>query len=402
MASSILARFAVNMQTVVLVLFALQHYKSPQLAGAVVFAATFPGPMLSPFAGALLDRRGRIGLIGLDYCVAAASMLSIGGLAAGGALPAWLLLLIAGLGSLTGPLSNAGARSLYPLIVPRLLWDRANAVDATSFMLASIAGPALGGTLVATLGADAAMIATGSIMGVATLFLAGIRLPKPAAPAGSLAHAAWAGVVYVVQQPVLRTQMVAQSISSASGGVVTVVLPILVLTRLHGGAATVGLLWATLGGGGIVGSFISGRFDSSGREMRMIVFGCAISAAMILSLLWLNSIGSIAVALFLGGALRSGQSIALFSMRQRHTDPAWFGRAFAILMSVNWMGVAAGSALAGQVAAHSVDAALEVGAGLAVASGVLFVTLGRRVRRGTAPGIDAAAAWPRPSPPATR
>jgi predicted MFS family arabinose efflux permease len=377
----VLARFSVNMQTVVLVLFALQHYRSPQLAGAVVFAATFPGPVLSPFAGALLDRRGRIGLIGLDYCVAAASMLSIGGLAAAGALPAWLLLLIAALGSLTGPLSNAGARSLYPLIVPRPLWDRANAVDATSFMLASIAGPALGGTLVATLGADAAMIATGTVMGVATLFLIGIHLPRPKAAVESLTRAAWGGVVYVARQPVLRTQMVAQSIFSASSGVVTVVLPVLVLTRLHGGAATVGILWATLGGGGIVGSFFAGRIDSNGREMRMIVYGCSANAAMILSLLWLNSIGSIAVVLFLGGALRSTQQIALFSMRQRHTDPAWFGRAFAILMSVNWMGVAAGSALAGQAAAQSVDLALGLGVGLSVASAVLFVTLGRGALR---------------------
>ncbi|HEV7678700.1 MAG TPA: MFS transporter [Candidatus Dormibacteraeota bacterium] len=387
MASSVLARFSVNMQTVVLVLFALQHYRSPQLAGAVVFAATFPGPMLSPFAGALLDRRGRIGLIGLDYCVAALSMLSIGGFAAAGALPAWLLLLIAGIGSLTGPLSNAGARSLYPLIVPRHLWDRTNAVDATSFMLASIAGPALGGTLVATLGADAAMIATGAVMALAPVFLVGVHLPPPRPATEKLARAAWNGVVYVVHQPVLRTQMVAQSIFSASGGVLTVVLPILVLTRLHAGAAVVGILWATLGGGGIVGSFISGRIDSSGREMKLIVYGCSANAAMVLSLLWLNSIAAIAVVLFLGGALRSCQQVAMFSMRQRHTDPAWFGRAFAILMSVNWMGVATGSAVAGQLAAHSVDLALGLGVVLSVLGAVLFVILGRpshEVRRAIA------------------
>jgi MFS family permease len=376
----VLARLSVNMQTVALVLFALEHYRSPQLAGAVVFAATFPGPLLSPFAGALLDRRGRVGLIGLDYCVAAASMLSIGGLAAAGALPAGLLLVIAGLGSLTGPLSNAGARSLYPLIVPRMLWDRANAVDATSFTLASIAGPALAGSLVATLGADAAMIATGSVMAVATLFLTGIHLPRPQAPTGSLARAAWGGVVYVVRQPVLRVQMISQSIFSASNGVVTVALPILVLTRLHGGAAAVGVLWATLGCGGIVGTFLAGRIDSSGREMRLILYGCAAQAAMILSLLWLNSMLLVAVVLFAGGALRSGQQVALFSMRQRHTDPAWFGRAFAILMSFNWMGVATGSAVAGQAAAHSVNLALGVGVVLAVLGGVLFATLGPRNR----------------------
>jgi len=46
------------MLTVAFVLFVLARYQSPQLAGAATFLLIFPGLLLSPIAGALLDRYG--------------------------------------------------------------------------------------------------------------------------------------------------------------------------------------------------------------------------------------------------------------------------------------------------------------------------------------------------------
>lgn len=67
--------------------------------------------------------------------------------------------------------------------------------------------------------------------------------------------------------------------------------------------------------------------------------------------------------------------IALFTMRQRRTDPVLMGRAFAISMAFNQTGVPIGAALAGQLAAVSVELviALSVGAGMlgAALAGVL-------------------------------
>ena len=64
-----IARIAQAMVGVALVLFTLQEYGSPQLAGLVTFAALFPGLVVSPICGALLDRHGRTRLILLDYVV---------------------------------------------------------------------------------------------------------------------------------------------------------------------------------------------------------------------------------------------------------------------------------------------------------------------------------------------
>ena len=56
---------------------------------------------------------------------------------------------------LTGPLSAAGARSLFPILVPTHLWERANAFDSSSHVLASLVGAPIGGVLVALAGGAA-------------------------------------------------------------------------------------------------------------------------------------------------------------------------------------------------------------------------------------------------------
>ncbi|HSL33765.1 MAG TPA: hypothetical protein VK871_08960, partial [Candidatus Limnocylindrales bacterium] len=96
-----LARIAQSMVAIALVLFTLIEYGSPVLAGIVTLASTLPGLVVSPIAGALLDRHGRTRLVRLDYVVALIALALIGSLSLAGALADWLLVLIAGVGSLT-------------------------------------------------------------------------------------------------------------------------------------------------------------------------------------------------------------------------------------------------------------------------------------------------------------
>src|SRR5437870_9505085 len=121
-----IARIAQSMVSVTIVLFALTAYNSPTLAGMATSFSIFPGLLVSPIAGALLDRHGRMRLVALDYLIALGSLTLIGALARTGGLPAWLLIVIAGVASLTAPLSATGLRSLFPVLVPSHLWERVN------------------------------------------------------------------------------------------------------------------------------------------------------------------------------------------------------------------------------------------------------------------------------------
>ena len=139
--SMILSRVAQSMVGIAIVLFTLQEYDSPTLAGIVTLASILPGLVVAPIAGALLDRHGRMRLVTLDYLVAMAAMALIAVLSLAGALPPWLLVLIAAVSSLTSILSVTGIRSLFPIIVPEPLWERANAIDSNGYVVATIVGP---------------------------------------------------------------------------------------------------------------------------------------------------------------------------------------------------------------------------------------------------------------------
>src|SRR5262249_30161685 len=146
-------------------------------AGAVVFLGVMPGLLLSPIAGALLDRHGRGRLVVVDYCVAAASIAAIAALSLAGLLSVPALLAIVTLTSLTNPLSAAGMRSLFPLPVPPPLWARANAIDANGYLVASVFGPTAAGAIFAALGPEAALFAVSATFVAAAVTASGIHDP---------------------------------------------------------------------------------------------------------------------------------------------------------------------------------------------------------------------------------
>src|SRR5947209_19944917 len=74
---TLLARLGGQMWEIVLVLFVLQRYRSPSLAGLTVLLAILPGLALSPVVGALLDRQGRVRLMVIDYALTAVLMAAI-------------------------------------------------------------------------------------------------------------------------------------------------------------------------------------------------------------------------------------------------------------------------------------------------------------------------------------
>ena len=164
-----LSRIAQSMVGVTLVLFTLDEYRSPALTGIVTFASVFPGLVVAPIAGALLDRHGRTRLVILDYAVALLALVLIGGLALADALPIPLLLLIVVVSSLTAILSHTGLRSLFPLIVPERLWERVNAVDSNGYLVATILGPPVAAALVSIVGGATTLILIGLVYGAATV-----------------------------------------------------------------------------------------------------------------------------------------------------------------------------------------------------------------------------------------
>jgi predicted MFS family arabinose efflux permease len=347
------------MWLLILVLFVLGRYHSPQLAGVTALLAVLPGLLLAPVAGALLDRYGRAPLVVADYLMAALGAGLIAGLSALDILPPPLLLTIVAIASLTTPLSIVGARSLFPSMVPRPMWERANALDSSGHVIATLVAAPFAGTLVGLAGGPWALAVTCALFVAAALVM--VRLPEPARPAradGSVVLNAWRGLAYVVRDPTLRGLAITLSTLNLGSGVLYIALPVLVIDRLHGGPATVGLLWGAMGAGGLIAALAAGRFSTAGRERQMIASAILISSGCMAILPFAGTIAVVAIAVVALGAANGPLDIALFTLRQRRTDLAWFGRAFAVSMAVNYAGSPIGSGLAGPLVAWSLDAAL--------------------------------------------
>ncbi len=106
-----------------------------------------PGLLISPLAGALLDRLGAAKAIVIDMAASALLLLALGLADVAGSVTEPLLLTLVTLYSLTSPLGTAGIRVLIPRLVPKDALDLANALDTSSYALINVAGPAVAGLL---------------------------------------------------------------------------------------------------------------------------------------------------------------------------------------------------------------------------------------------------------------
>src|SRR5437870_7685256 len=372
----LLARTATTMVELILVLFALERFHSPGLAGAVTFLALAPGLLMSPIAGALLDRHGRVKLMVVDYVVAASALALIVGLGATDALSEFLLLAIVTVQSLTCPLSTTGVRTLFPLLVPRPLWERANAIDSNGYVVSSIFGPALAGALVATVGSLWTLGLTSALYLVAAAITTRVRDPLGVVPHGRLLADAWAGLVYVERNATLRGLAISISTSNIAGGLFYIGLPVLVLSRLGSGPAEVGQLFALSGVTAAVSVLFIGRIGTEGRERQLLGGAMLIVGVGYAALIVSPSLLAVALVMVLIGVATGPFDVVLFTLRQRRTDPAWLGRAFAVSMSLNFVGFPVGSALGGALAPLSLEAAFVIALALNVVAAVIaFVAI---------------------------
>ncbi|HEY0444523.1 MAG TPA: MFS transporter, partial [Candidatus Limnocylindrales bacterium] len=245
------------------------------------------------------------------------------------------------------------------------------------YVVAQILGPPVAAALFVIVGGPATFVVIAAGYGIAAVAMVGVvDPPSTAVSTGSLLRDAWQGLVYTWRNPTLRGLGFAISALNITGGMTTIVIPLLVIQRLGLGPGAVGVPFAAAGLAGMASSLYFGRLDTRGREWRMLLLPALGQAAAVALLLPLGAAapagahGSIAVVTgfaivvassAISGALSGPLDIALFTVRQRRTDPAWMGRAFAVSMSFNFLGYPFGAALAGNVAAASITASIAIG-----------------------------------------
>lgn len=326
---------------------------APDTVALVQTAGTLPFFFLSLIAGAFADTHDRrlvmLASQGL-MLVASATLAAL--TIAGKATPGLLLLFTFLIGCGTAAFAPAWQASIGEM-VPRAEVPSAVMANAFGFNLARSVGPAIGGVIVAVLGASAAFIInTLSYIGMlaAMLWWRPQRQPSklPPEPLGS---AVAAGLRYAWLSPHLLAILFRCLLFTVPLAAVPALMPVVARDLLGGGATTYGLLLGGFGVGAMAGALSSSalraRFTSDVLLQGLCaVAGCAVTCIAVAPWAPLNLLATVVA----GFTWTLG--LATFNIAVQMSSPRWvMGRMLAMYQTFAFAGMAGGSWLAGHLAA---------------------------------------------------
>jgi MFS family permease len=235
-----------------------------------------PIVVVSLFAGMWLDRRRRLPVlvasnIGRAVCIGAVPLL-----AAFDSLTLWLLCLVAlVLGTLT-VLFDVGSLSFVPSVVGRPQLPDANGRLQTSFSLAMIVGPGLGGFLVAAVGAPATLALDAVSYAVSVVMLLSLRVNEPAPDVPAVRPTVRAsiaeGLHAVFGNRVLRNLLTQSATFNLAQNAMLTVFVLWTVRTLGLSASQLGLVLGIGSLGGLAGGLFANRITRAvgyGRTLRL-------------------------------------------------------------------------------------------------------------------------------------
>jgi predicted MFS family arabinose efflux permease len=344
--------------------------------GDSFYMVALPWYVLASHGGAIL-----LGTVLVAYGIPRTVLLAVGGHASDRWRP-WTVMMVTDTARVLGAAALAVAAGLGPAraavllpiavvlgageglflpgsfsIVPALLrgedLQAGNALLSGGTQLATLAGPALAGTVVALIGPAPAFWVDAASFAVSALTLAGVRtVQRPsrspvaavtaAAPtvaqSGPAAGSAEPGGQALTVRGLLRSQRVLQiallvtvaaNLGSAGD---TVALPSLVRGVFHGGASGYGTLIAAFGAGALLGTLVAGH---AGQLRRPAVVGglAFLAEAVFMAVIpYAGGVLGAGAALVVYGAMNGFGNVVMITAFQRWAPPALLGRLTGVLM----------------------------------------------------------------------
>jgi predicted MFS family arabinose efflux permease len=366
---------------------------NPLALGLLGAASSAPVLLLVLLGGLVSDRVDRRSVIIVTQSLSLVQALVLAVLTLTGTVRPWHIIALAGLlGAINAFDIPARQSFVVELVGPELL-PNAIALNATGFNVARVAGPAMGGLLVAALGEGICFLLN-ALSYLAVLW--GLWVIRVDATAGGQrrdadrAGALRAGVRYVLERRELARILILLGVVGAIAVSYRAFLPAMARTVLGVGAWRYGLLMAAAGvGAGIGGFLLAGqrlRPDTYRRilPVSLLGFSLALSAFALsrdytASLLLLAAVGG-------GGTLYFNASNTLV---QLGVEDAFRGRVMSLYTLMQQGTATFGSLALGVVAErYGTPLALVGGATLCLAAVAVFVlqsALEPRLRAGVTP-----------------
>jgi MFS family permease len=373
------ARLADEGARVAIVLLALERTGRADLGGLLVAALMIPHVAAAPLAGTAADTvRRRKPLYATAFTAYAAALAAAAALIGRSTAAAAASLIIAGCLS---PLLLGGLSSLLSELTPATL-SRAFSLDATTYGLAGILGPALAAVVAGATGAAWSLIALGGCVTIGALFF--LTLPLAARPpvAGRRRRPpALGGLTVMVRRRRLGAMTVASALSQLGFGALPLAAAAVAIHTDR--PALTGLIMSVTAAGGLLGSLLCLRIRAVHRHPERALLLCTIGMAVPFLLTAAAPAGWLLLTLFgVAGLFSSPVTVALFTIRDRESPPDHRTQVFTLGAGIKVTAAAAGAAAGGLMTAHGPTALLlAVGASQLLAATAGAALLPRRPQR---------------------
>jgi predicted MFS family arabinose efflux permease len=297
-----------------------------------------------------------------------------------------------------GAVFQPALQSSIPNLVDPDRLVAANALVATTYQFAVMAGPALGGVLVASLAPRVVFSLNALSFGVSAAFLAFTQIPH------TVRTHAWEGLRaaktdlaegfrYAMSSRLIRGIFIATTVVMLGAASKTPVEPLFVrqvLTRgpdLARTAQVLGLITGAWGMGMLFGSFAAPALARRWPRERLLPVAIAVVGALVLLVSRTTDFSTVLLAWLAAGSANAVGNVSYDSLLQERTPDALRGRVFAASEAVLDSAYLAGAFLAGWLAgAYRASTALSVsGAILLLAAALGWILIPTRSAAGAEP-----------------
>lgn len=315
-----------------------------------------------------------------------------------GALQFWQLIVIGTAVGVGSVFFDVSYQSFIPKLAPSDRIADANGKLETTMQVARIAGPAVGGGLLAIVAAPVLLLVTAATYLLSFGAIASLqdRETKAARETRrSLVVEIREGMAWVIHQPLLVRIVASVSIGNLFGTILMTMLPVLALRTLGIPPSIYGVIFAIGGIGGVLGGVLTSALSRILGEGRVIPVAAVVLGIALLITASAGVFTSISIVLLIVGDFVFGFAVLVFnitsvSYRQRICPPELLGRMNASVRFVVWGVIPIGSICSGLLAgAIGLVPALFVGAvGALLSAGPVVFSPLRRLRVLVPPEAD--------------
>jgi MFS family permease len=252
---------------------------SALLLGLVGFAGQIPTFLLAPFAGVLVDRLDRRKLLVWTQALAGLQSLALAGLTIARVITIHEVIWLSALQGLINAFDMPGRQAfLVQMVEDKQDLGNAIALNSSMVNMARLAGPALAGFVIGSVGEGYCFLIDGISYGavILSLLLMRVRVAAVKRTTASILQQLTEGWAYVSGFAPIRTILLLFALVSLMGMPFMVLMPIFASQVLHGGPHTLGFL---LGASG-VGALISAVSLALRRTVRGLTTMIQISAGV--------------------------------------------------------------------------------------------------------------------------